>query len=197
MTRNYHLRGMTSIGKQGSFSRRPQTPQSATPQSGALRFLRSHWPPKNYLHDSLGHRCLCTGSGWASNESARWRWLSPVPCVLGLAGIASCSLYITGTLSIAINVPFQIVFHESCFQALGETRPRLDTVFWKFSSSIPSKNCSLLLARRAVMRAATTHNDPADRRSTPPARLARPLIDAVFKLKKSPHSRRIHRPLDM
>jgi hypothetical protein len=59
------------------------------------------------LHDDLGPSLLVTGCGEAFRfRTARWRWLSPVPCFLGLAGIASRSLYITGTLSYAIDVPF-------------------------------------------------------------------------------------------
>lgn len=90
----------------------------------------------NLQHDGLGHRCF-TGTRLAFPESGRsWRWLLPVPAFSGLTGIASCSLYITGTLHIAIGVPFALLFrindlHRDLYFVLMDSGSVLSLCFQK------------------------------------------------------------------
>ena len=107
-----------------------------------------------------------------------------VPAVLRAGRNLSSSRYITGTLYIAIAVPFE---SHPVFNDLSQARTPE-----RFDSGKP--HCfrfkkqyifGSALATRTEVRTPPRHHDPLDCGSARPARLVRPLINVVLQLEKA------------
>lgn len=126
----------------------------------------------------------------------RGRFVGGCSCRVSAAFVGwpdfSSSRYITGTLSIAIDVPFlrPCIFKDLCLRFSSACLESNSSTCRKLQKTIQILNLSLAL--RAIMCASPRDHNPANRRSADETRLAGPLIDPVLQLKEAPDALRIY-----
>jgi hypothetical protein len=155
-------------------------------------FCAGHWPPsigKAVDRPPLRLRL----PGWLLPLwAAHWRLLWPGTRCSRARWFETRSRYITGTFHIAIIVPFSTPIVFNCLALLqlyfflnsGCKKAKiLQKNIGCTLESIPP--ATLQLAIRAIMGSTPTQQDSPDRRSALPARLTRPLINAMLHLEES------------
>lgn len=107
---------------------------------------------------------------------------------MGLAGLIPSGLYITGTLYIAIGLPFVGFFIFSHLQQ-AKAGPSLHSGSFT-GRSLPKNGFAraLMLAEGAIMRAAARHQDATDGTLAAAAGLTGALVNAVLQLKEAAHA---------
>jgi hypothetical protein len=164
----------------------------------ALTAPTGHWPPSQIESCGCLRHPYCRFPGWLVPFEGRSSAVARAGYLVLLRRVVRSSngRSITGTFSIAIDVPFETIlvvnrlrWFEAAFVWILETKRR--KVFKKMEAKRKGGRYSAL-ALGTKMRSATGQKNSPNRGLTPTAGLSGSLVNAVLELKETTFSVRAH-----